>query len=184
MESLPEELKVYVASFLIRLQDLAHLALVSSRLLDSARWNLYRRVILRSNLPSSQDTIALILRSPTLSKGIRAIHIKTDEVQDDQHPVSTWIDKDIFQGMDQLRKVAFQRLPCANFQELIASVYSHCPEVHEIIAIDIGQWPSNRSRESVTGLNTQLVVPLSLRRIIFRSGFYPGNSGLFFVPNA
>ena len=177
MERLPEELKIYVASFVIHPQNLASLALTSHSLLDCARLNLYEKVALRSDLPSVQDTVALILRNPTLRKTIRTIYLKTDEGWAKHPPVLTWINNAVFEGMDKLRKVAFERLPCLTghlFQKLIASIYSHCPELDEIIAVEI-RWPLFRPKHRVT-LETQLTVPPSLKRLTFRSSFAPGMS--------
>ncbi|PPQ71141.1 hypothetical protein CVT26_010835 [Gymnopilus dilepis] len=176
MERLPEALKIYVASFVIHSRDLASLSLTSSSLFDCARLSLYQKVALRSDLPSARDTIALILRNRTLRKAIRTIYFKTDEVWAKHPPVLSWIDNAMFQGMDKLRKVAFDRLPCSTghlFQDLIAAIYAHCPELDEFIAVEI-RWPLFRPKQRVA-LVTHLTVRPSLKRLTFRTSFAPGN---------
>ncbi|PPQ97772.1 hypothetical protein CVT26_012802 [Gymnopilus dilepis] len=184
MEVLPEEVKIYMASFL-RPRDLARLARASRSFLDPARWNLYQIVVLKRRRRTLQDTVALIRQNPTVAKAIRSIHFKTDDDWAKQSPLPNgWIDRDIFRGMSQLQNIAFDGLPCANghlFQDLIASVYSHCPELREITALDI-HWPISPPEDRVE-LNTRLTVPFSLKRLTFKSDLISGcPSPIFLSP--
>ncbi|KAF8886690.1 hypothetical protein CPB84DRAFT_1787359 [Gymnopilus junonius] len=173
MEKLPVEIKEHITSLLGQPQDLTKLALTSSSYLSLAQRSLYRNVSLRSDLPNIRHTFGLLRRSPRLRKVIRVISFKTDEEWGSRPGrIQRWIDMDIFNGMDNIRRVEFRLLPCVparDFQDMFATIYHCCPRIEEILATDIS-WPMATPPPGWV-LNPQLEVPSTLKRLTFESSF-------------
>jgi hypothetical protein len=143
METLPAELYGHICTFL-RPSDLTNFARASTACLGPARWQLYKNVVLRNDSPWLSEVCSLLEGVPGLKMRVTSILVITVEDWAGGNDKISWLNLDIFRGMQRLYSISFIRLPCKspeNLQKMISGIYWECRALKQLSFSEI---PSDR----------------------------------------